>query len=225
MTRRGIFITGTDTGVGKTVVCTSLLAAGARQGAWGYWKPVQTGDDDDAATVRAHTPAVQRHRVLDAGCHFTEPASPHHAAALEGKHVDVSTLSRLWSELPQGAWVVEGAGGWMVPLNAHELWGDFVDALDIGVLLVASTRLGCINHTLLSLSAIGRRAIGVIMVGPFDPSAWTGIEAHTDVPIVGHLEYVSPLTASVINDWGESLWQGDCGAAIFRSIGQPRDQE
>jgi len=216
MGRAGLFVTGTDTNVGKTVVSAALFAGAPAELELGYWKPLQTGDDDDAAMVASLASADRRGRVVGPLAHFAQPASPHHAAELEGARVAVDDLVGAWSQLPERPFLVEGAGGWMVPINHNELWPDMVDALDLGVLLVASTRLGCINHTLLSLAALGSRAVGVVMVGPHDPSAWSGIQSHSDVPIVGHLEQAPTIDAAQVATWGQTLWEGACGEALRR---------
>ena len=103
---KGLFVTGTDTGVGKTVVSAALMAAfpGAS-----YWKPVQSGcdEDDDTATVRNLSGATPD-RCLDRGVRLKLPASPHHAAEVEGTEI---RLSQLLEGAPQerGPWIVEGA--------------------------------------------------------------------------------------------------------------------
>jgi dethiobiotin synthase len=204
----GVFVTGTDTGVGKTVVAAALLAAAPPELNLGYWKPVQTGDEDDANLVADLVGADRAASVVGPAAHFALAASPHHAAEVEGSHVDVSGLLKAAEALGPRPFLVEGAGGWMVPLNRRELWPDFVEAVDLAVLVVASTRLGCINHTLLTLSAVGRRALGIVLVGPADPSARSGIGAHTNVPILGRLDHVDGFGADEVRSWGDQLWSG-----------------
>ena len=211
--RRGLFVTGTDTGVGKTIASAALLAGAPDALQLGYWKPVQAGDDDDAAMVAALAqPAAGT--VVGPVARFALPASPHHAAEAEHRRVGVSDLMAAWRDMPSRPYLVEGAGGWMVPLNREELWSDFVRPAELPVLVVASTRLGCINHTLLTLTAVGARAVGVIMVGPYDPSAWTGIGAHTQVPILGHLEDIPGFGPGDVRRWGRVLWSGPLASAL-----------
>jgi dethiobiotin synthetase len=172
----GLFVTGTDTGVGKTVVTAALAAAlreaGVRVAAL---KPVQSGDDGDAQVIGAaagHEPAV-RHS-------FAAPVSPHRAAALEGAKVDADEVST-WVEARRGAvTLVEGAGGWMVPYAPGFFVADLAESLGWPVLLVAKNRLGVLNHTLLTVEAVRRRGLviaGIVLVdGGDDASAPTNAE-------------------------------------------------
>ncbi len=185
---RGLFVVGTDTGVGKTMVCAALMAAGGAE--LRYWKPVQTGveDDDDTETVGRLAlfgePAGAR--LVDRGVRLRAPASPHHAAALEAKELTLEPLLAIASGLT-GPTVVEGAGGLLVPLSARLLLPDLIAALDLPVLLVASTRLGAINHTLLTLAELrrrGLRTLGVALSGAPDPSVSSALADHAaQVPI------------------------------------------
>lgn len=221
--RRGLFVTGTDTDVGKTVVSAALLAGAPAELDLGYWKPVQTGQDGDADTVRFLVPGAAT-AVVDPSYHFAIPASPHYAAEAEDAAIELPALGSAWTSLPGPArpYLVEGAGGWMVPLSRALLWNDWVSQLALDVVVVASTRLGCINHTLMTVAAVSRYRppIGLIMVGEYDPSAWSGIQAHTDVPIIGHLNWVEPSTigAAQVQQWGEALWQGPGGALLTETL-------
>lgn len=179
---RGVFVVGTDTGVGKTMICAALMAAG--DGALRYWKPVQTGveDDDDTETIRrvAGLGEQAAGRLVDRGVRLRAPASPHHAAALEAQTLTLEPLLAIARGL-HGPTVVEGAGGLLVPLSTTLLLPDLIAALELPVLLVASTRLGTINHTLLTLAELRRRGLetlGVVLSGAPDPSALSALAAH-----------------------------------------------
>lgn len=159
----GLFVTGTDTGVGKTVV-TAALAAALRDAGVDVraLKPVQSGDDGDAAFIAAaagHAPRCLRT--------FRTPVSPHRAAALEGVTLDGDTLID-WVQAERGAvTLVEGAGGWNVPYAPGFFVADLAEALGFPVLVVAANRLGVLNHTLLTLEAVRRRGLtvaGVVLV-------------------------------------------------------------
>ena len=194
----GIFVTGTDTGVGKTVL-SALLMASAPTGV-GYWKPVQTGtdDDDDTGTV-AQLSGLPNSRIHDVGARYRLPASPHHAAAAEGAEITLDGL--LAQAPPAGRWVVEGAGGLLVPLSDSCLLTDLVAALELPLVVAASTRLGCINHTLLTVRhalAMGLDVLGVVMMGPPDPSALSGLAAHCPAPILAEIPWLDALDQSTV---------------------------
>jgi len=186
-----LFITGTGTDVGKSVVAAMLLA-GTRGF---YWKPVQSGLEpiSDSDWVRRATDLPEDH-FLPETYRFRNPLSPHAAAALEGVRIDLSAF-RL-PELPvPGQLIVEGAGGVLVPLNERDLMLDLIVLLALPVLVVASSRLGTINHTLLTLQALRSRrvsVVGVILNGPPDPSNRQAIEHFGVIPV---LAQIAPLPA------------------------------
>lgn len=161
---RGYFVTGTDTGVGKTYVTCSLLRAFAGQGLMvaGY-KPVAAGADlkegllrnDDAEALMALSTLTVSYEQVNPVC-LSTPVSPRIAAALQGYVVDVHELVRGGEGLRQKADLVfaEGAGGWRVPLTDTLLMSDFAQKLSWPVLLVVGLRLGCINHARLTMEAM-----------------------------------------------------------------------
>ena len=151
----GFIVTGTDTGIGKTVFSAAL--AGALGGY--YWKPVQAGTEGetDSDAVRRLS-GLAPDRILPEAYRLKFPASPHIAAAREGIEIKPERLP-----LPGGArpLVIEGAGGLLVPLSANLLQIDQFRAWGLPAILCARTSLGTINHTLLSLEALQRRNISV----------------------------------------------------------------
>lgn len=154
----GVFVTGTDTGVGKTTWCRDLLR---REPGLTYWKPVQTGwpRDDDTRDVGAA-------RSLP-GVRLRDPVSPHLAAEREGV---VLTLEEVLAPVRdfEGGLVAEGAGGLLVPFAPGLLQTDLMAALGLPVVVVARDRVGAINHTLLTLEALRARGLavrGVALVG------------------------------------------------------------
>lgn len=184
----GIFVTGTSTGVGKTVISAALLAAAPTESS-SYWKPAQTGfpADDDLARV-AELSGREADDLLQDGIRLAEPASPHHAAALEGVALNLAdTLSMGPTQGDERFWVVEGAGGWHVPLSDTALISDLALSLRLPVLVVATTELGTINHTLLTLESIraaGLQPVGVVLNGPRCESAESALAAHAAVPVI-----------------------------------------
>lgn len=164
MSARGVFVTGTDTGIGKTHASCALLAALRMRGlrASGM-KPVASGcratphglrNDDAEALVAASDPAPAY-----ADCNpfaLAEPIAPHLAARNSGVTIALDPLCDAYARLAQGAdrVVVEGVGGWAVPFSDALMQADLVRMLDLPVILVVGLRLGCINHALLSVRAI-----------------------------------------------------------------------
>jgi dethiobiotin synthetase len=164
-----LFVTGTDTGVGKTYVSAMLLAAARRQGirACGY-KPVASGCEridgelrnEDALALQAAAGTSEPYAAINP--YAFEPAiAPHIAASQAGASIDLSMLDRAADALrARHDWLlVEGAGGWQVPLNDNASFADWVAARGWPVLLVAGMRLGCINHALLTADAIRSRGL------------------------------------------------------------------
>jgi dethiobiotin synthase len=177
-----------------------------------YWKPIQTGieQDDDTAEVRRLS-ACGADQVLNAGVRLPRPVSPHLAAKLNGSPLDIEPLVEI-AESQSGAWIVEGAGGVLVPLNEQVLLVDLIRRLQLPVLpvlIVSRSGLGTINHTLLTIEALSRRALpvaGVVMVGP--PGDLAGenrlaIERYGSVPVVGELPTLDPLTPETLRQWAE----------------------
>jgi adenosylmethionine---8-amino-7-oxononanoate aminotransferase len=186
-----VFVTGTDTGIGKTLVAACLVRA------WGmdYWKPVQTGlaeEAGDAATVRRLT-GIAADRVHPSAYEFQAPLSPEAAAALEGRNVELAAFRLPASE--RGI-VIEGAGGLLVPLDGRHLMIDLMAQLGCPVILVARSGLGTINHTLLSVEALRGRGLdmlGVVLVGDLNKSNKDAIEAHGGVPVIAELPWVETI--------------------------------
>lgn len=187
-----LIISGTDTGIGKTVVAAGIAAA---LGAF-YWKPVQAGMEDgtDSATVEAL--GVRGMHILPEAYRLATPASPHLAAQHDGIDIEPTQLA-----LPlQRPLIVEGAGGLMVPLRAEPPWLmiDQFAAWRAPVLLVARTALGTINHSLLSIEALRNRNIpivGLLFVGEPHAENERVIPALSGVPSLGRLPLIDPLDA------------------------------
>jgi dethiobiotin synthetase len=179
---RGLFVTGTDTGVGKTVVAVGILRALAAAGipATGM-KPVAAGvppgesiNADVAALVAASTVGAPLADVNPYA--FAPPIAPHIAAEAAGVVIDVERIGEAYARLARSAAaiVVEGAGGVLVPLSARADMLDVPARLGLPVLLVVGIRLGCLNHALLSVQAL--RARGVRCAG------WVANRAEPPVP-------------------------------------------
>jgi len=168
---RGVFITGTDTEVGKTFVATamvrSLVQAGHRIAGM---KPIAAGADDtpdgpqnsDAIALRAAANVPAPYETVNPYC-LKLPASPHIAAAKEGITVKLAPIVQAFGQLTRSSElvVVEGAGGWLAPINETETMADIAVALDLPVILVVGLRLGCLNHALLTAQAVEARGLAL----------------------------------------------------------------
>lgn len=186
-----IVVAGTDTGIGKTVFAAALSS---HLGAY-YWKPVQSGlnsETDSEAIIRlGGAPAG---RLVPEIYRLRTPASPHHAAKIDGVEIDVDRLSvpRLAAPL-----IIEGAGGLMVPLTECRTFLDVFARWRQPVVLCARTQLGTINHTLLSLEALRRRLVpvlGVVFIGHAQPETERVIGEMGEVPILGRLPWLEILS-------------------------------
>lgn len=178
------FVTGTDTGVGKTVVSALLCAALNAI----YWKPIQTGscEGTDRKTVMKLA-GLSRDRTIHEAYEFVPPISPHLAAARAGVRINLGTI-RLPRLAPKDKLIVEGAGGVLVPINERDLMSDLMKKLELPVVLVSRTALGTINHTLLSLAALCAKKIdvrGVVMVGKTNEDNRKAIERYGETHVIG----------------------------------------
>ena len=218
---RGLFVTGTDTGVGKTVVSAALMHryrqpvsdtyqtrvrhVSDTSPVLRYWKPIQTGieQDDDTLEVR-HLGTCRPDEILAEGVRLPGQVSPHLAAQLSGQTIDLGGLLETWAAQPPSRWIVEGAGGVLVPINGRDLMVDLMARLAFPVVVVTRTTLGTINHTLLSIEALRARAlqvVGIVMVGDGNVENRKAIETHGRVPVVGELPTLVPLSSDVLANW------------------------
>lgn len=189
-------IAGTDTDVGKTIVSAAIVGS---LGAC-YWKPVQAGleGETDSQTV-ARLSGVSQNCILPEAWRLRLPASPHIAARAEGAEIDPARLDPPQCDRPL---IIEMAGGVMVPLTYQFLSIDLLARWRLPVILVARTALGTINHSLLTIEALRRRAVaihGVAFVGGEEIEPQRTIASLGDVRILGRLPHVSPLTKETLH--------------------------
>ena len=224
---RGIFVTGTDTNVGKTVVSAALMARYRAEAPLRYWKPIQTGtrgsgfgirhpeisdagDDDSAEVARLST--AREEEIVNCGVRLPHPVSPHLAAQRVGTRITVraivETLNGIESRTPnpesRPRWIVEGAGGVLVPINERETMADLIGALDLPVLVTARSTLGTINHTLMTIEALRRRMLrvaGVVMVGEPNDENRLAIERYGAAEVLGQMPRFDPLTPESVAHW------------------------
>lgn len=169
MKAKSLFVTGTDTGVGKTLVSAALTRALASRGLRvAVMKPIASGSDltpeglrnSDALTLMAAANVAAPYDVVNPYC-FRPPVSPHIAAREAGITIDLSLLrSRLdFLAAASDCVIVEGAGGWLAPISDTATMADLAAALALPVLLVVGLRLGCLNHALLTREALATRGV------------------------------------------------------------------
>lgn len=194
-----LIVTGTDTGIGKTVV--SALLTLALDGI--YWKPIQAGtaDGTDRQRVVAMT-GLPEERFRPERYILREPLSPHRAAELDGVEIRAETLD-LPADIPSGRrLIIEGAGGVLVPINRQMLQVELFARWRVPVVLCARTRLGTINHTLLSLEALKRRGVdvlGIVFVGEPMPDSERTIVEFGGVRSLGRLPILPKLGADALS--------------------------
>lgn len=219
-----IFITGTDTGVGKTVVC-GLLAGYLRQQDQSVvtQKWIQTGEDRDlrehAHWAGGEEPSWADHAADRNPLCYTLPASPHLAARQDGKAVEGACLRTAFHRLDHlYDWVVvEGIGGLLVPLDGQSLVVDVAQELALPTLIVVANRLGAINHSLLTVEALQRRNIPILglvfndvpgehpIIAADNPRI---VSEHTKLPILGSLPRSAHVTVlqQAFAAVGQQLW-------------------
>lgn len=191
------WVVGTDTDIGKTCVTTLLMRKLQEQGLQVTpYKPVQTGEFIDngeayySDTKMYETYSLQPLVQSDLNLYsFKEPASPHYAAQLEGQQIDTTNILQNLERLQQAYDVVicEGAGGIFVPLNANgrETLLDVITQSQLPVVVVTRTKLGTINHTLLTLEALQARGIEILGI-VFNGDTGTDMEQNNIETILQH---------------------------------------
>jgi dethiobiotin synthetase len=196
---KGIFVTGTDTEVGKTVVSCGLVALLKSQGVKvGVMKPIASGGRQDAVQLRKAAGISESLDVVNPQ-YFKAPLAPTVAASLERRHINMDTIYRSYWFLQKhyDVVVVEGIGGVKVPLGESTYIVDLIQALRLPALVVSRAGLGTLNHTLLTLDALEAEKVsvmGVLLNGSHGktPAEKTNAEAlqdHTATPVLGVLPY------------------------------------
>lgn len=191
------FVTGTDTGIGKTVV-SAMLTLGLRAR---YWKPIQSGleAETDTQFVKRVTRLPDRYFASER-FRLNAPLSPHAAAAMDGLSIHLQDFT-LPTAPPEERIIVEGAGGLMVPINSTHLMIELIAYLALPAILVTRTSLGTINHTLLSIEALRQYAIpiaGVIMNGPENEINREAIEHYGKIPVIGRVDQLTAIEPNTL---------------------------
>ena len=224
MNSKGIFVTGTDTGVGKTVVTAALVSLFRAGGIDAVpMKPVHTGcistphgwvvvDLEFCLNMANLEPQPAERKLMAPYC-FQPACSPHLAAAQAREMISISRIVHDFSALKANheLVIVEGAGGMLVPINDEETMLDVMVGLSLPVVLVARPWLGTINHTLLSLRELARAGVPVlgVILNDSRPCAWDEIvrdnrltiERFGDAPVLGHLPFIKEIEAKSYKDF------------------------
>lgn len=193
---KGLFVIGTDTGVGKTLICAGLLKAMHGSAKVCYWKPVQTGTiiGDDTQEVKEVTAIKDPECFLEPGYRFPDAVSPFYAGEKWGKRVEIDQLMETFKKKSADGtfMIIEGAGGILVPLNEKDLLIDLIQPTGLPLLIVGEDRVGVINQTMLTVRAAKERGIqtaGVILTrsrGGFGNAnainTFAGVQVVAEVP-------------------------------------------
>lgn len=196
---KGYFITGTDTGVGKTLV--SAVLTYVLKGC--YWKPIQSGLQDDlpdSEQVKQWTSLAADH-FFPSRYLLQAPLSPDQAASLEKVTLD---LDECQLPVTKRTLIVEGAGGIYVPLNDKQNMLDLMKKLALPVIIVARGTLGTINHTLLTIEGLRRNQIpihGVVFNGKLNPANQKAIENWGQVRTLFQVPFFDTIDASILQRW------------------------
>ena len=206
---KGIFVTGTDTEIGKTIVSAALVNRLRKRENVCYWKPIQTGieADDDTETVRILANCLDE-EIFDKGFRLEKPLSPHLSAKLANTVISVEkTLQFIENFQTEKFWIVEGAGGILVPLNENELMSDLIKALSLPVLIVAHSKLGTINHTLLTIESLRNRnlkILGVVLNGKPNEENKKAIEHFGKTEVLAEMPKFERLDYNNLKKWSEN---------------------
>jgi|SRR5579864_7185059 len=211
------FVTGTDTGVGKTVLSALLCAALDAS----YWKPIQTGTeiDSDSRTVKLLAELAEE-KILAEAYQFAQAISPHLAARRAGARIDLAEIKLPAGDAPL---IVEGAGGVFVPVNERELMVDAMRQLGLPVLLAARSSLGTINHTTLSLAGLRSAGVdiaGVVLIGAPNAENRAAIVEFGKVRVVGEIPWLAELNRTVLLEVFAARFDHTLFAPLARATGQ-----
>ena len=190
-----LFVTGTDTGVGKTLLSALLVSALNRK----YWKPIQTGsiEGSDRETVLKWVEGSAQETFPERYI-FAPPVSPHLAAAQAGVTIELAQIQRPFTK---ALLIIEGAGGVFVPLNDDVFMLDLIRHLGAPVVVAARSTLGTINHTLLTVTALRSARLdvrGVVMIGHENPDNRQAIERYGNVPVIGSIPWLDCIDRTTL---------------------------
>lgn len=201
-----LFITGTDTGIGKTfisgVLCEGLNAHSNTY----YWKPIQSGKTHptDSNWIKSFTSLPESH-ILKETYLTNEPLSPHLSSKMDGIHISLEKLPlpSIEKTSDKQHLIIEGCGGLMVPINENELLIDLLEKWNIPSLIVARSALGTINHTLLTIEKLKEKKLpicGVVLDGPINTANKEAIEHYGKVPVIAQIPTQAEVSAKILKN-------------------------
>lgn len=206
-----LFVTGTDTNIGKTVLSALLVAA--LDGV--YWKPIQTGacEGTDRRAVMRWAEVPEERTIRE--CYCFEPAvSPHLAAEAGGVTIELGRIGR--PPVPAGvSLIVEGAGGVLVPINDAQSMLDLMCQLGMPVVVASRTAIGTINHTTLTVHELrhaGASVKGVVMIGNENQDNERAIERFAGVPVIGRIPVLKTIHRGALLQVFETNFDKRCFA-------------
>ena len=202
-----LFVTGTDTNVGKSVLSALLVAA--LDGT--YWKPIQTGSSEgtDRQFVMRWAGLPEERALPECYC-FEPPVSPHLAAKQSGVTIHLDRI-RKPPRTSKGPLIVEGAGGVLVPINDSQTMLDVMRHLAMPVVVASRSALGTINHTLLTVRALrdaGVEVRGVVVIGKENRDNERAIERYAEVPIAGRIPVLEKIDRNALLNAFRSNFDG-----------------
>ena len=207
---KGLFISGTDTNVGKTIIASLLVKKLDAI----YWKPIQCGVNELGQKDSDVVKKLTKNKILKEFFFFKHPVSPNIAAFKENKKIFLKDFEKFSEFNFSKKIIVEGAGGLNVPLNNKSLVVDLVRFLKLPLILVSRTNLGTINHTLLSLEILKKKKIslrGLIFYGKNQPETIKTILSHgkkiygKKINFLGRVPYVKKIDKNAIVELGKKI--------------------
>ncbi|MDR1235587.1 MAG: dethiobiotin synthase [Holosporaceae bacterium] len=189
-----IFVTGTDTDVGKTVVSSWLCVHTTAK----YWKPIQTGDDSDKNTVKKLSPPTE---IISEAYRLKAPLSPYDSAKSENIEINLELFDEITSR-EKSLCIIEGAGGVLVPIAENFFMADLIKRCGAKAIVVAKSKLGMINHTLMTVEILRARkidVIGTVINGEIDSGIKDTLEKFSRVKIFGIIPHSENLYETLRN--------------------------
>ena len=196
--KKRFFVTGTDTGVGKTLFCSILM----NKFHYNYWKPIQTGNKNDNDTIYIKKICkIPDIRFCKTVFSFKKPLSPQQASKYENVCVNLNKIKRPVTNNPL---IIEGVGGILVPLNNTNLIIDLIKKLKLPVIIVSRSTLGTINHTLMTIKILRQNRVsiyGVVLNGPTNTKNAESIEHFGKVKVLTQIPFFKKVSLKKIKNF------------------------
>lgn len=192
--KSGVFVTGTSTDIGKTFICSLIVAAAMISKInIHYFKPIQTGDDSDCETVKKFTGLTETN-IIHPVFKLKAPLSPYDAAQIENITIDPQKIINEYKKIKHVFHILEGAGGLLVPITKNFLIRDLIKELNLPLIIVATTKLGTINHTLLTIEAAFAKnlnVLGIVLNGEYNEALIHTLNEFSSLPILATVPWLN----------------------------------